>query len=262
MEVCRFSHHPYIHKPPDIFETCERRVRVWWFPPDFTQTHINGRYEPNGKKGSNACTIICILMAHRVHDEGFVLRVQPGASLDRTFVSSFAQCISEGNAIHERMLRNGELTHMNLTVPEAMSASMPRSAILLEWFYVQKSLNNRVTMRQSLYDQITSAIRRWTSPYQISPTPASLDLYLILIADARSVLVVYQREMGKLTLIDSHSHLHSGAVVAQVDVHHVRDLCSWYEEVCHTIFGTKPDCYELSCLYVKSNSAASSKQHS
>jgi hypothetical protein len=68
-----------------------------------------------------------------VHDEGFVLRVQPGASLDRTFVSSFAQCISEGNAIHERMLRNGELTHMNLTVPEAMSASMPRSAILLEW---------------------------------------------------------------------------------------------------------------------------------
>jgi hypothetical protein len=45
------SHHPYIHKPPDIFETCERRVRVWWFPPDFTQTHINGRYEPNGKKG-------------------------------------------------------------------------------------------------------------------------------------------------------------------------------------------------------------------
>lgn len=66
----------------------------------------------------------------------------------------------------------------------------------------------------------------------------------------------------QLTLIDSHSHLHSGAVVAQVDVHHVRDLCSWYEEVCHTIFGTKPDCYELSCLYVKSNSAASSKQHS
>jgi hypothetical protein len=54
-------------------------------------------------------------------------------------------------------------------------------------------------MRQSLYDQITSAIRRWTSPYQISPTPASLDLYLILIADARSVLVVYQREMGKVS---------------------------------------------------------------
>ncbi|CAG0917715.1 unnamed protein product [Notodromas monacha] len=67
--------------------------------------------------------------------------------------------------------------------------------------------------------------------------------------------------MYKLTLIDSHSHLHSGAVVAQVDVHHVRDLCSWYEEVCHTIFGTKPDCYELSCLYVKSSNATLSPPH-
>jgi hypothetical protein len=138
-------------------------------------------------------------MAQTIHDVGARLDFRWSPTLDLGLVSAFARCISEGNSIHKRKHRAGQLMYMNLTVPEAMRVAKPRSEILVEWFYAQSNLSGHFgDLTNSLSDQLYAALRRWIAPFRVFPKPSSNDLFMILIADARSVLLVFQPDQGKV----------------------------------------------------------------
>lgn len=247
-----YTEHSYLRHPPLVRRTRERRMKVYWFPADFNQVSINGRYEPSGRRGSNACTIICVLVASKLSSHSHPMNIDRLPTyLPRVVLTSYAQCISEGNAIHLDRLTRGQLLHINLTVPESLVAGLPSTELMAEWYYVQKDLAPGVSLQEGLFEEITTAIRRWLNRIPPFPTavPQAGDLYMVIITQARSVLIVYREEYEEITLLDSHTHGRSGAVIAQTSAPLVRSLCSWYEEVCHTIFGSNPVCFEISCIY-------------
>lgn len=52
-------------KPKGVTEyVCKDNLRVTWFEPDFSQSRYNFEFK---NSGSNACTLIAILVASKVH---------------------------------------------------------------------------------------------------------------------------------------------------------------------------------------------------
>ncbi|XP_069701961.1 uncharacterized protein [Periplaneta americana] len=131
-----------------------------------------------------------------------------------------------------------------MTVPEAIEAAGSRMKFLTEW----KSLVYLMDLGESLFEQLSETVEEW---YSHPPPRKGSDLYVILIAENRSVLLVFQKELDKVTLIDSHQHLSHGAVVAQVPTSKLQNLCLWYHSLLHDCYGARPQCYELSYFYFK-----------
>ncbi|PSN39810.1 hypothetical protein C0J52_13625 [Blattella germanica] len=131
-----------------------------------------------------------------------------------------------------------------MTVPEAIEAAGNKMRFVTEW----KSLVYLMDLGESLYEQLHETVLEW---YRNPPPRKGSDLYVILIADNRSVLLVFQKELDKVTLIDSHQHMSHGAVIAQVPSAKLQNLCSWYHNLLQTCYGARPECYELSYLYFK-----------
>nr|CAD7419901.1 unnamed protein product [Timema poppensis] len=149
-----------------------------------------------------------------------------------------------GNEIHEWLLRHGKLRHVNMTVPEAITAAGSSMRFICEW----KSLVYLLALEESLYEQMTETLAEW---HQNPPPRRGSDLYVVLIADNRSVLFIFQKDMEKVTLVDSHQHLNHGAMVAQVPGARLEQLCVWYNNVLRNYYGSRPECFELSFLYFK-----------
>lgn len=57
-------------------------------------------------------------------------------------------------------------------------------------------------------------------------------------------------------MIDSHRHLDHGCVIAQVPIMNLHHLCFWHKNMLKHCYGSKPDCYELSFLYMKPGKCA------
>uniref|UniRef100_T1J4V4 Uncharacterized protein n=1 Tax=Strigamia maritima TaxID=126957 RepID=T1J4V4_STRMM len=234
----------YVNYVPNLKCSLEGGVKVWWFPADFCQSRLGDRLI--GGTGSNACTIITLLMAHKIHSLGIQIWGHEDQPLNRQLMSAFAESIIDGNDIHERLMASGPMRNPNLTLPEAMEACRGRFVNLVEW----DSTVYHSKMRTTLFDNLHRGIMRWELQ-GMPPTPGC-DLYIVLIADQRSVLLVFQRALNRVTLIDSHSHLQHGAVVAQAGVSQLKELCLWYDDMCWRFYESRPCCYELSYLYFQS----------
>lgn len=118
----------------------------------------------------------------------------------------------------------------------------------------------------SLYYHLKKHVKEWYTTPMYKDHP---DLYIIIIADQRSVLLVYQDDVDLVTfptnsyfemifpfifrlqisLFDSHTHLENGAVIAQVPRIRLKALCFWFAGMIQEYFKSDPDCYELSFLY-------------
>ncbi|CAG0896519.1 unnamed protein product [Cyprideis torosa] len=113
----------------------EGRWLVFWLPPVYSQIYINPRVEPGGRIVSNACTIICVLLCHYLESKTpQPVRMQDG-SLNTEYMTTFADIIGEANNIHHYLNNRGILRMVNLTVPEAITASRYRGKNLKEWFF-------------------------------------------------------------------------------------------------------------------------------
>ncbi|XP_067014160.1 uncharacterized protein [Anabrus simplex] len=230
---------PCMKELPEI--ECERwgDVSIWWFPRDFSQSRYGDR-----NTGSNACTLIALLVAQRCNQNNIKIWTKEDFTLNKSIITALAESILEGNEIHERLLREGVLQHVNMTVPEAIEAAGSKMKIVTEW----KSLVYLMDLGESLYEQLNETIAEWN---RNPPMRRSSDLYVILIADNRTVLLVFQKELDTVTLIDSHQHLSHGAVLAQVSNNKLQNLCKWYHSMLLNCYGVRPVCYELSFLYFK-----------
>lgn len=83
--------------------------------------------------GSNACTLIAVLLSGKIHEFKIVIWGYPDQPLSRMLVSSLAESIVDGNEIHESLMQQGTVHSMDLTVPEALRATKFKYPNLVEW---------------------------------------------------------------------------------------------------------------------------------
>nr|XP_018897792.1 PREDICTED: uncharacterized protein LOC109030988 [Bemisia tabaci] len=214
-----------------------RNLTILWFPPNFSQSKFGDR-----RAGSNACTLICILVSYKVHKTGLKL---PNIRMQEAWeplMNILAESIVEGNTIHERLRKENKLVEDNLTVPEAIHATRHHVERVTEW----ESTIISSRMKTSLFDYLSNKVMAW---YDTVLSQKGSDLYVIVISLNRSVVLLFQKESETVTLVDSHSHYPHGAAIAQVPFKKLRELCNWYACLLRDSAEKPIKQYELSYLY-------------
>lgn len=84
-------------------------------------------------EGSNACTIIVLLMANNIKKSNIRVQCLFRSPTKEHLVKLFSNAILEGNTIHRNLFEAGLLRSMNLTVPEAMEGGQSSLGTLTEW---------------------------------------------------------------------------------------------------------------------------------
>ncbi|KAG5893213.1 hypothetical protein JTB14_025617 [Gonioctena quinquepunctata] len=214
------------------------KLCVTWFEANFSQSHYNVQ---NKSKGSNACTLIAILIAAKCDQLKLTIN-NPEKCLNIKLILILAKSMLEGNRIHESLKLNNQLKHINLNIPEALNFA-GRDTKITEW----KSEIFMKPLAFTLYENITKNWKEWTkSTSDINQS----DLYITLVADSRTVLFIIQMRSETVTLIDSHQHsTDKGAFIAVVHYTKLRYLCQFYNEVLMKFHNSMPQLYELSFLY-------------
>ncbi|KAL1490346.1 hypothetical protein ABEB36_013060 [Hypothenemus hampei] len=162
-------------------------IKVTWFEPRFSQSHYKIH---NRSNGSNACTLIVIIMAYKCHTYNVIVN-DPNENLNIRLIHLLAISMLEGNAIHEELQLKNLLNDPNLNVPEALKYTKQKSSNLVEW----KSAIYMERLSRSLYDNIRHNYKEWLksakNPYE--------DLYVLLIADSRTVLFLFQAKSNTVS---------------------------------------------------------------
>ncbi|XP_050528801.1 uncharacterized protein LOC126898607 [Daktulosphaira vitifoliae] len=218
----------------------EGNIHIMWYPSSFSQSRLGNE----NSEGSNACTIIVLLIATNIRNSNVRVQCLFSSPTKETLINLFSKAILEGNAIHRNLFKAGLLRNVNLTVPEAMAASKSSLGTMSEW----KSSVYFNDIKKNLYREMDRHIIEW---YKNPPCCDNKSLYMVLIAHSKSVLFVLQLDMNCVLLIDSHQHAPYGAVMSQVRISKLEKLCLWYTEMLCSAIGTKPEAYELSFLYFK-----------
>ncbi|KAJ8920779.1 hypothetical protein NQ315_004920 [Exocentrus adspersus] len=227
----------------DLEYLCENKIRITWFESKFSQSHYNIH---NTSKASNACTLIAVLMASKCNQYKVTIN-GPQKCLNIRLIQLFAESILEGNRIHEELKQKNMLKHINLNVPEAIKFAGKEASQMTEW----RSEVFMESLNKSLFDNIRKHWREWVKPKSETET---LDMYIILVADSRTVLFLIQMKSDSVTLVDSHQHSsEKGAFIAISPRSKLKLLCEWYNYVLSTFYGSEPSLYELSFLYFKEN---------
>ncbi|XP_066603724.1 uncharacterized protein [Prorops nasuta] len=234
---CRF--------PSYAKEICNKHVNVYWYHSQFSQS----RYPP-GQEISEACTLICLLVAQRICQAGLLI-----CSIENcpSFNILIAEAIVEGNSIHEWIVSQGLIPHPCLNTEEALKYGGRCLSILKEWFRV---FHEKI---QGLSHNIKTFLQDWYKG------PKSKNLFMLLITCSRTVLFIFQEVTYKVTLFDSHSHgaiknPNRGLVVAQTTIDKLDLLCKWFiEDIFYSFYTIKADQYELAFLYQQRPSHCTTK---
>ncbi|KAK0081862.1 hypothetical protein PV325_011450 [Microctonus aethiopoides] len=228
--------------PSYLKDLSVKDINVYWFHPDFTQS----RYPP-GQEMSEACTLICLLVAQRISQSGLQLRSVENCPMLRIFI---AESIVEGNKTHSQILRRGLVPHPYLNTEEALTYGGRRLRTLKEWKF--QVFEERIGRK--LYHDIQTFLTDWYKK------PKADTLIMLLITCGRTILLLFQQQINMVTLFDSHSHVttenpHRGLVVAQAKFQKLHSLCDWYvDAVLNNCFNAQSDRYELAFLYYSQSS--------
>ncbi|XP_043284047.1 uncharacterized protein [Venturia canescens] len=223
--------------PASVRDSRENQVDVYWYQQDFAQS----RYPP-GQCVSEACTLICLLVAQRICQTGLILWNVNNCSKLNIII---AEAILEGNRTHAWIVRNGLIPHPYLNTNEALQFGGKRLKTLTEW----KFRVYRESIEKALCKNIESFLHEW---YQ---KPKAETLFMLLITCGRTVLFIFQEQTYKVTLFDSHGHStprngDQGLVIAQTTMEKLQYLCDWYiEAVLYNCFNVQAHQYELAFLH-------------
>lgn len=103
-------------------------------------------------------------------------------------------------------------------------------------------------LSETLFENIKTNWKEWMS-LKNSPCK-SKDLYIILVADCRTVLFYIQQITDMIILIDSHQHsANKGACIAVSRRSHLRKMCQSFCNMLTRCYQSDPKLYELSFLY-------------
>lgn len=239
-------------------------VGVWWFPKDFSQSRY-GKYKSSG---TNSCTIISLMLAdmvaksfkgrHGFHE--YLDNETPNRrcidQLPREAINIFAEAINEGNGVYQRAICPSKMCRQNLSIPDALKAmkSQPRLGVLLhEWFYTHlqanpASMGYAKTAANKLTQVLSIAVELFRHPTTVVAHREKF-LFAALIADSRTVIMVFEFPTEVVSFFDSHQHgMHAGAVIAQCALSDLGEMMSWMMSMLHEMYDSKPELFEVSFL--------------
>ena len=173
--------------PMRAFNNCNTTC-IWEFPYHISQSTYNGR------NGSNACSIISLLIAQGIHQVNCDLL--PSPMLPSLWVTLVCGCIKVGSDLYDRS--RGSLPQRYLSAAEAAMVAGDK----LE-----------VSIRQPFPVRICDSHQPSMMRYQL------LDLcnnqhtsFAVLTVDEKTVLFAGIRK-EKLVLVDTHLHGQQGAII-------------------------------------------------
>ncbi|XP_034943670.1 uncharacterized protein [Chelonus insularis] len=223
--------------PSYIKDASVKEIQVYWFSSKFTQS----RYPP-GQETSQACTLICLLVAQRICQSGLQIKNIEKYPQLGIFI---AESIVEGNRRHASIIRKSLVSHPYLDTVEALKFGGKRLKSLVEWkFHIF-----REDIKKNISNNIQQYLEEW---YQ---SPKADTLIMLLITCGRTILYIFQEMIGKIILFDSHNHStpqypDRGLVIAQAKFEQLKSLCNWYiDAVLYNCFNAHADQYELAFLY-------------
>ncbi|CAH1114299.1 unnamed protein product [Psylliodes chrysocephalus] len=216
---------------------------IVWFESNFSQAYYNVH---KTNRGSNACTLIAVLMAAKCHKFNLLVHY-PFHCLNMSMIQLFAISMLEGNKIHESLKLKNQLKHINLNVPEAINFGGSDMDGIVEW----KSEVFMQPLVTSLYENIKTNWRLWLGS---DIQRENYTLYIILVADSRTVLFILQLKTESVALIDSHQHSgDKGGCMAITELAKMKFMCHWYSDMLYKFYRSTPQIYELSFLYFSSH---------
>ncbi|XP_016918101.1 uncharacterized protein LOC108001568 isoform X2 [Apis cerana] len=175
-------------------------VVVLWYNQEFSQSRF-----PPGQTISEACTLICLLVAQRISQTGLLIY---NIEKSPQFIAIIAEAMIEGNNIHAWIVKKGLVSHPYLSTEEALKLGGRNLNLLREWTF--QVFYERI--QNGLYQHINDFLHKWYL------APRSKNLFMLLITCGRTVLFIFQENM--VTFFDSHSHStivnpNRGLVIAQ-----------------------------------------------
>lgn len=233
------------NKPDNLCDNCTERyfkaikcemendLKIVRLPEHFSQSKFT-----KSSRGSNACTLIVLLLSRGIETlqrQNIGWWIHKDFNMDSAILYALAESILQGNLLHEQMLAEKRAQHVNLSIPEAIQAGGSDLAAIKEWnsfIYLQD-------LESSLYTELKERLS------QCMACVIGRNIYVILIALNRSVLILVEAGDETVTLFDSHQHPPYGSVIVQAKMDNLEALCSWYCGV----LNHKCNVYELSFMY-------------
>lgn len=215
-------------------------VLIWWFEKDFSQIG----YGPQApERGRNACVLITLLTAAKIAQRNVAMEPKlNGPPFPRVgLVTCVAESILEGCEVYGRLMDEKKLVASNLNVPEAYMALRKRITHIHEW----KSYLYVVPMAKNLANFLQEGLHAWN----YKSLAKKSYLFVVLIAAARAVLIVFDQVSNSMTFVDSHPHaLNHGAIIAQTSLQNVKEMCKFINEIYKE---ADPDCFEVSYFQLR-----------
>ncbi|XP_012167855.1 uncharacterized protein LOC105666124 [Bombus terrestris] len=215
----------------------ENNVKVLWYNQEFSQSRF-----PPGQTISEACTLICLLVAQRISQTGLIIY---DAEKSPKLIAIIAEAMIEGNTIHAWIVKKGLVSHPYLSTEEALRLGGKSLSLLREWTF--QVFHEKI--QRGLYQHISNFLHKWYL------APKSKNLFMLLITCGRTVLFIFQEKTYMVTFFDSHSHStitnpNRGLVIAQTYIENLEHLCNWYtKDILNKCYNTKANQYELAFLY-------------
>ncbi|KYN11563.1 hypothetical protein ALC57_16347 [Trachymyrmex cornetzi] len=141
---------------PSYMKNCfNNEVDILWYQPEFTQS----RYPP-GQKLSEACTLICLLVAVRISRGNVSIYDIENCPRLNIIV---AEAIIEGNTIHAWLIKKRLISHPYLNTEDALKHGGKSLNILKEWVtlfdshsHTTDNSNHGLVIAQTTIDRLES----------------------------------------------------------------------------------------------------------
>ncbi|KAI1725064.1 hypothetical protein Ddc_06344 [Ditylenchus destructor] len=186
------------------------------------------------KQSSSACTIISLKLAENVYRNGIVFpNLCESKFSDSCFFVRFLTKLI------------GFEKETKLTCPGRLVNCMANSILEDGFIYEIDHCSLRGTLTDDFPELLISAI--------CSEHLSLLDqLYFLLIAVHRCVVIVYNKNTETLGLMDSHDHPPHGAIIVCTPLGNLHQFACWMQSVMFEELNFIPDTlqfFELSCVY-------------
>lgn len=211
----KFEEKPDISSQSHLIVRCRHiqntSIHFYHFPREICQSFYGGR------SGSNACTIIAVLIARAFCCSG--LEPQQTANLNERWINLFSSCIAEGNRLYDMLIN-----------------SKQRGAIYLSVEDVVEEFGNELQIKNlgcSLPVSFVSETETATILFQLEKLRKKLNerLAVVFIKDSRSGVFLFDKD-GPILFADSHPYGTGGALLACASS--VRELVSLLANILHS----------------------------
>ena len=186
-------------------------INFYHFPREISQSYYGGR------NGSNACTVIAVLIARRFCCGS--IKPQQTESLKDSWINLVSSCISEGNRLYDMLIN-----------------SKKQGAIYLSVEDVVEEFGNTLQVKNlgcSLPVSFVSETKTATIGFQLERLQKLHErLAVIFIKDSRSGVFLFDED-GPLLFADSHPYGSGGAML--VCTSNVSELVMLLVEILHIV---------------------------